>query len=402
MAGSELKAKPQYPVVNFSNTQIAFAHKSDKELKRTAWLFNMMNKPGLVQIGSTIGLWLNKTGITIFNPIIKETIFRQFCGGTSLKESIGVVNHLNKNKTFTILDYGAEGKSEDFEFDRTIEEYISAIQFAASNKSVPIISTKITAIASNELLEKHQAGEFLDKHESEALEKVRSRLDKLCKVAMDNGVAVFIDAEDTWIQGTIDEMVKVVMEKYNREKVVVYHTYQLYRKDKLNDLKTDHQEALSKGYMLGAKVVRGAYMEKERKRAAEMNYQSLIHETKADTDKDFNEAIIYCVDNYESIASCNASHNIKSNQMQADLIAQKGLPKNHAHLNFCQLYGMSDNITFNLAAAGYNVAKYVPYGPVKEVVPYLIRRARENTSVTGEMSREFGLIVKEMRRRGLK
>jgi proline dehydrogenase len=219
---------------------------------------------------------------------------------------------------------------------------------------------------------------------------------------MQHGVAVYIDAEETWMQNTIDHLVKIMMERYNKEKIVVYHTYQLYRKDKLESLKADHKEALEKGYILGAKLVRGAYMEKERNRAKARNYPSPIQETQADTNRDYNDAIRYCVDNYETIALCNASHNQESNMLQAELIAAKGLPPKHDHLYFCQLYGMSDNITFNLAKAGYNVAKYVPYGPVKDVLPYLIRRARENSAVTGEMSRELSLIVTEMKRREMK
>lgn len=402
MASSETERETQQPVVDFSDTKIAFGHKDNKELKRTALLFRFMNKPWLVQTGSSIGLWLNKTGIKIFNPIIKQTIFKQFCGGTSLSECQEAIDHLRENNTLTILDYGAEGKTKEEEFDHTLEENIKAIQFAATNPGVPVISTKVTALASNELLEKYQAGQRFDGPEIIAFEKVRDRLDRLCRAAKDNGVAVFIDAEETWIQDTIDQLVKSMMEKYNHQKVVVYHTYQMYRKDKLQDLIDDHQEAMSKGFLLGAKIVRGAYMEKERKRAEEKGYPSPIQNSKEDTDRDFNEAIKYCVQHYKEIASCNASHNVKSNQFQAELIARDDLPRDHAHLNFCQLYGMSDNITFNLAAGGYNVAKYVPYGPVKEVVPYLIRRARENTAVTGEMSRELSFIVKEMKRRGMK
>ncbi len=402
MVSSETDSKPHRPVVDFSDTQIAFAHKNDKELKRTALLFKFMNKPWLVQAGSAFGLWLNETGINIFNPIIKNTIFKQFCGGTTLLECEDAVDHLRENNTLTILDYGAEGKTREEDFDQTMDENIKAIRFASTHGGVPVISTKVTALASNDLLEKYQSGEILSVHETIAMEKVRGRLDQLCKAARDNGVAIFIDAEETWIQDTIDNLVKGMMEKYNHQKVVVYHTYQLYRKDKLKELISDHKESASKGYMLGAKVVRGAYMDKERKRAKEMGYPTPIHESKEDTDNDFNEAIRYCVEHYEQIASCNASHNARSNQIQAELIAEKGLPRNHAHLNFCQLYGMSDNITFNLASARYNVAKYVPYGPVKEVVPYLIRRARENTAVTGEMSRELGFIMTEMKRRGIK
>jgi proline dehydrogenase len=224
-------------------------------------------------------------------------------------------------------------------------------------------------------------------------------VDQLCNAASQQGISIYIDAEETWIQDTIDAIVIDMMEKYNRSRAVVFQTYQMYRKDKLQSLKEDHGMARSKGYILGAKVVRGAYMEKERQRASDMNYPSPIQETKTDTDRDFNEGIRYCVDHYLEIATCNGSHNLKSNELLASLIAQKGIPRDHAHLSFCQLYGMSDYITFNLAQAGYNVAKYVPYGPVRDVVPYLIRRARENTAVTGEMSRELSLIMKEVHRR---
>ncbi|HUR30566.1 MAG TPA: proline dehydrogenase family protein [Saprospiraceae bacterium] len=402
MANSETGLKPQLPVVDFSDTKTAFAHKDNSELKRTAWLFQFMNKPWLVGIGSQVGLWLNKRKISVFDPIVKATIFRQFCGGTSLEESVEAIHHLNENKVLAILDYGAEGKTKEVEFDETMAENIKAIRFAKINKGVPVIATKLTALASFDLLEKYQTGVALSDSEKAAFEKVKQRVDVLCSEAQNAGIALFVDAEETWIQKPIDEITKIMMEKYNREKVIVYNTYQMYRKDKLQDLKNDHLEAVSKGYKLGAKVVRGAYIDKERKRAEEMGYPSPIQNTKADTDNDFNTAITYCVDHYQEIASCNATHNLRSNLLQAELIAKKGLPKNHAHLNFCQLYGMSDNITFNLANGGYNVAKIVPYGPVFEVVPYLIRRAKENTAVTGDMSRELKLIMDEMRRRGLK
>lgn len=402
MVSSEAASKAHQPVVDFSDTQIAFAHKSDKELRRIAWLFNLINKPWLVKVGSKLALWLHKTGIHIFNPIVKVTIFKQFCGGTSLFESQKAIDHLQQNNTLTILDYGAEGKSREEDFERTVNENINALKFASTHESVPVISTKLTALASMELLEKYQTGQSLTADEQTAFEALQHRLDKLCKAAREYNMSIFMDAEETWIQQTIDKLVKVLMEKYNKEKVIVYHTYQMYRKDKLQSLIDDHQEARSKGYLLGAKVVRGAYMEKERARAAAEGRPSPIHDNKEATDADFNIAITYCVENYETIASCNASHNVNSNLLQAELIAEKNIPRNHPHLNFCQLYGMGDIITFNLANAGYNVAKYVPYGPVKDVIPYLIRRAQENTSVTGEMSRELSLIHSELKRRGLK
>lgn len=402
MVDSETQMKPLPKVVDFSNTAIAFEHKSDKELKWTSLLFRLMNKAPLVRIGGSFGLWLHKAGINIFNPIVRATIFKHFCGGINLQDSTEAISHLYAYGTQTVLDYGAEGKAKEEDFDRTLEENLKAIRYASTNEGVTVISSKITALASEEVLEKFQTGQLTSKEDLDAFSRVQNRIDRLCQAALQHGVAVYIDAEETWMQNTIDQLVKIMMERYNKEKIVVYHTYQLYRKDKLESLKADHMEALEKGYILGAKLVRGAYMEKERNRAKARNYPSPIQETQEDTNRDYNDAIRYCVNNYETIALCNASHNQESNMLQAELIATKGLPPRHNHLYFCQLYGMSDNITFNLAKAGYNVAKYVPYGPVKDVLPYLIRRARENSAVTGEMSRELSLIVTEMKRREMK
>ncbi len=402
MVSSNPESLPQPKVVDFTNTEIAFSHKSDAELKRTAWLFGLMNKAWLVKTGSKVGLWLNRSGIQVFNPVIKATIFRQFCGGINLKDAEGAIEHLLKRNTYSVLDYGAEAKSNEEDFNKTLAENLKAVSFASRHDGVPVVSSKVTALAAEPILEKNQSGQPMTEEEKQAFDRVRQRMDKLSRAAWENKVAVFFDAEETWIQDSIDQLVREMMARYNKERAVVYHTYQLYRKDKLASLKEDHAEAKAKGYILGAKLVRGAYMEKERRRAAEMGYPTPIQETKADTDRDYDEAVRYCVDHYEEIALCNASHNLQSNLLQAELIAEKGLPRNHPHLNFCQLYGMSDYITFNLAQAGYNVAKYVVYGAVKEVVPYLIRRAQENTSVTGEMSRELSLISSEIKRRGLK
>jgi len=402
MVNSETRSISPAGVVDFNNTQIAFAHKSNGELNRTAWLFRLMNKQWLVNVGGTAGLWLNSTGIGLFNPLIRATIFKQFCGGTNLENSVEVIDHLAQLHSMTVLDYGAEAKSTDRDFDLTLQENIRAIQFAATHKAVKVISSKVTALGSFDLLEKFQANEKLTNEEQASYARMEQRLDKLCKTAHEHEVAIFFDAEETWIQDSIDLLVKKMMEKYNRDRVVAYHTYQLYRKDKLKSLKDDYEEAKSKGYILGAKTVRGAYMEKERQRAIDMGYPSPIQDNKEATDRDYDAAISFLVDHYSEIASCNASHNMKSNHLQAELIVEHDIPRNHPHLSFCQLMGMSDNITFNLAQAGFNVAKYIPYGPVKDVVPYLIRRARENSSVTGEMSRELSLILTEIKRRGLK
>jgi len=402
MASSETASITKPSVVDFNNTEIAFAHKSNTELNRTGWLFRMMNKQWLVNVGGTAGLWLNSTGIGLFNPFIRATIFKQFCGGTSLDNSVEAIDHLKQRNTYTVLDYGAEAKTKEVDFDLTLQENLRAIQFASNHKAVTVISSKVTALASFDLLEKFQRKEAFLSEEQKAFDRIVGRLDTLCSSAQANGVAIFFDAEETWIQDTIDHLVKLMMEKYNRERVVAYQTYQLYRKDKLQNLKSDYEEAKSKGYILGAKTVRGAYMEKERKRATTLGYPSPIQDNKEATDRDYDAAISFLVDHYQDIASCNASHNARSNQLQAELMEERGIPHDHPHLTFCQLLGMSDIITFNLAQAGFNVAKYVVYGPVKEVVPYLIRRARENSSVTGEMSRELGLIMTEIKRRGLK
>jgi proline dehydrogenase len=401
MASSDTVPLPS-TVVDFTNTEIAFAHKSNGELTRMAWLFRLMNKSWLVKLGSAVGLWLYKTGIPIFNPIIRVTIFKQFCSGTSLEDSSEALAHLYSRNTKSVLDYGAEAKETDEDFDQTLQQNLKSIQYAAGNPAVPVISVKLTALVSMALLEKKQRGEPFDADEQAAYARMLDRLDQLCSQAAQQQVAIYIDAEETWIQDPIDALVISMMTKYNRTRASVFQTYQMYRKDKLKDLHADHAKASADGYILGAKVVRGAYMEKERERAARMGYPSPIQDTKEDTDRDFNDAIRYCVDHYDEIAFCNASHNLHSNQMLAELIVKKAIPRDHPHISFCQLYGMSDYITFNLAQAGFNVAKYVPYGPVREVVPYLIRRARENTAVTGEMSRELSLIMAEIQRRSRK
>lgn len=386
--------------IDFSNTKIAFESKSDKELRFMEFLFRMMRKPTLTKIASTAGLRAVKWGIPGARYLVEKTIFKQFCGGKNLEDSIEAIKYLEKFGIATVLDYGAEGREEEEEFDQTLSQTIKSIEFGANYPSVPVVSAKVTGLARTQLLLNYQKnnGE-LDQKEVAEFNRVEARLNQLCQMASDKGVAVMIDAEESIIQETIDFLVEQMMEKYNREKAVVYQTFQMYRQDKLAYLKSLHQQASEKGYILGAKLVRGAYMEKERKWAKEGGYPSPIHTTKEDTDRDYDLGILYCMENYEKIALCNASHNLKSAQLMVDFIEKSGLPKAHPHLNFCQLYGMSDYITYNLANSGFNVAKYVPYGPIKEVIPYLIRRAEENTSITGEMGREYTIILDELKRR---
>ena len=388
-------------LIDFNNTEIAFGHKSDQELKDTYRLFKLMNKSNLVKIGSGFAMLLNKLKLPILDPIIKATIFKQFCGGTNLLDCQRTIDRLYKNKTMSILDYGAEAKDSEKDFDETLSELIKAVQFGASNASIPVISMKISSIARNELLEKWKGHLPLEPFEESELEKVRKRMHKVLHLASDMGVGVFIDAEESWVQDAMDTLADEMMESYNKRKVVVYNTFQMYRKDRLDFLKKSFDRSTTRNYYLGAKIVRGAYMVKEAEQAKTNGYENPIFDTKEGSDYSFNQAIEFCVDHYNRISSCNASHNAESAMLQTRLIAERSIPKNHSHLNFCQLIGMSDNITFNLAAQGYNVAKYVVYGPIQEVIPYLIRRAQENTSITGDVGRELNLVMTEMKRRRL-
>lgn len=364
-------------------------------------MFRLMSNQSLVALGSKLGMLAVKLRLPFAETAIKATIFEQFCGGTNLLDCQNVIDRLYRQDTLTILDYGAEGKSDEEDLDHTLSETIKAIEFAASNDSVPVVSSKITGLADNELLIKLQTGDALSPSEQHTYDQLRQRLEQLGSRAKDLGVGVFIDAEESWMQSAIDDLVRDMMHEYNRDKATIFNTYQMYRKDKLDQLKHDFDVAQKEGYLLGAKLVRGAYMDKERSHAAEQGTPCIIHDNKVDVDKDYNEGLRFCVEHYEAIASCNASHNMDSNYLQAKMIEDHQILKNHPHLNFCQLYGMSDHITFNLANKGYNVAKYVPYGPIKEVVPYLIRRAEENTSITGDVGRELRLLQDEMKRRGI-
>ncbi|MCU0346350.1 MAG: proline dehydrogenase family protein, partial [Saprospiraceae bacterium] len=388
------------PALDFSNTEIAFAGKNNDELKKTEWLFKLMNNRHLVNIGSKLGILGTKIPLPFFETTVKATIFKQFCGGTTLLESQPAIERLHQQGVDSVLDYGAEAKESEEDFNRTMNENLRAIDFGATLPSVPVISTKITGLARFELLERVSSQPSLTTEERGEFKNVLKRIDAICHHAAQQNMGVFIDAEESWIQPAIDLLANRMMKRYNKEKVVVYNTFQMYRHDRLSFLMESFDLAQKQGYLLGAKLVRGAYMEKERKRAEDMGYPSPIQPNKEATDHDYDLGISFCLDNFEKIAVCCASHNATSNLKMAQLIAQKNLPKNHAHLQFCQLLGMSDIITFNLAKAGYNVAKYMVYGQVKEVIPYLIRRTQENTSVTGDVSRELDLVMKEVKRRG--
>ncbi|MFI5135390.1 MAG: proline dehydrogenase family protein [Chitinophagales bacterium] len=384
--------------ISFENTENAFSYKSSRELKKADFLFSLINYNWLTKIGTALTPWAFKMQLPI-KGLVRGTIFAQFCGGETLDECAVTTEKLYKHHVETILDYGVEAKETDEEFEKTTTEISKAIQFAGKNHHVPFTSIKITGICAMGLLEKLHAKQQLTSQEQSAWEKTKERFYRLCKVASENKVGLMVDAEETWIQNPINDLANGMMKEFNREKVAVLNTFQFYRTDQLQYLKESFEMAKSGNFLLGAKLVRGAYMEKERRRAAERGEVCLIQNDKISTDRDYDAAVEFCIDNLDRICVCIASHNEKSNFLGADLAMKKGIPSGHPHLQFSQLLGMSDNITFNLAHAGYNVTKYVPFGPVKDVVPYLMRRAQENTAVGGMSSRELMLIRKELKRR---
>ena len=384
--------------INFDNTEIAFRNKSKSELNSAYWLFKAMSSNLLIKVGTPVTNLMLNVGLPI-QGIIKATIFKQFCGGETIAECEHTIAQLADGKVGTILDYSVEGEEEEHVFDFTCAEIIRTVDRAAGDKRVPITVFKITGIARFALLQKIDAKQELTATEKAEFEKVKKRCERICRTAFEKNVPIMIDAEETWIQKTIDDLALDMMMLFNKEKLIVYNTYQMYRHDKLADLKADHLVAQKAGFILGAKVVRGAYMEKERKRAIEMGYPSPIQPDKKSTDQDYNAAITYCVENIAEIGVVCGTHNENSCGVLAALLDQHQINHNHPHVYFSQLLGMSDNLSFNLSDSGYNVAKYVPYGPVKAVMPYLFRRAQENTSIAGQTSRELDLIEREKKRR---
>ncbi len=385
--------------IDFNNTEIAFKGKSTFQLAKAYWLFKIVSSKSMVSLGSMV----TKTALTLRLPInypIKKTIFEQFCGGEYIEECNATIKELGAFNIGTILDYSVEGKEDDKDLDATVEEIIRTIEKAKSNKTIPFSVFKPTGVSLFSILEKANDGiEKLTKEDLVRYNRVVARFDKICKKAHELNVPLFIDAEDSWIQNTIDGIVELMMERYNKDTVIVYHTLQMYRWDRLEYLEKLHKKAEEEDYKIGVKLVRGAYMEKERAKAIEENYKSPIQETKEKTDADFDKAVTYCVENLNRISLCAGTHNEKSCLHLVDLIAKHKIVKNDKRIYFAQLLGMSDHISYNLANEGYNVVKYVPYGPIREVLPYLIRRAEENSSVSGQTGRELSLIIKERKRR---
>ncbi len=383
-------------MVSFDNTQIAFISKSDFDLKKSYWLFKIMSKPLLVKYGGALAPLGLKLG---FKGLIKSTIFKQFVGGENITDCGKTIEQLGKYNIGTILDYSVEGKESETDFDACCKETIETIHRAKGDKNIPFCVFKVTGLARFDLLEKVTAKQTLTKEETEEYERVKQRVNKICKEAHDNNKPIFIDAEESWIQQAIDDLANENMARYNKNSAIVYNTFQLYRKDRLEYLKKSVEMAKTNGCHIGAKLVRGAYMEKERKRATEKGYASPIQDSKKNSDKDYDAALEFCVKNIDMMGLCAGTHNEKSSLILVDLMAKQNISPNDKRIYFSQLLGMSDHISYNLSQNGYNVAKYVPYGPVKEVLPYLIRRAQENTSVKGQTGRELSLIIKEKERR---
>lgn len=386
--------------LSFDNTEIAFKYRNDKELKRAHFLFNSMSSPFISKTGMKLTQLAMSWNLPI-KSLVKNTIFLQFCGGETIEEAAKTSATLEKYGVDVALDYSVEGKEEETDFDHALPEFIRAIEYAATQNNIPFIPIKVTGFARFSLLEKIHAGQVLNESEKQEWQRVEDRINKICGTAARCKSMILIDAEESWVQQPVDDLADAMMAKYNKNTVVVFNTFQMYRHDRLAYLKKSHEEAKKHDYILGAKLVRGAYMEKERKRAEEQGYASPIQPDKASTDKDYNLAVAYCLDHLQEIAVFIGTHNEDSCLMANEIMMKKGLKSTNNHVFFSQLYGMSDNITFNLADAGYHVSKYLPYGPVKDVIPYLMRRAQENTSVAGQTSRELGLIKKEMKRRGL-
>jgi len=383
-------------MVSFDNTQIAFISKSDSDLKKSYFLFQLMSKPWLVKYGGSLAPLGLKLG---FKGLIKNTIFKQFVGGEDITDCNNAIAQLAKYNIGTILDYSVEGKESEVDFDACCKETIETVHRAKGDKNIPFCVFKVTGLARFDLLEKVTSKRTLTKEETEEWERVKQRVNKICKEAHDNNKPIFIDAEESWIQQAIDDLANENMALYNKNSAIVYNTFQLYRKDRLPYLKQSFEMGKTNGYHVGAKLVRGAYMEKERKRAQEKGYPSPIQNTKEDSDKDYNLALQFCVEHIDKMGLCAGTHNEKSSLVLVDLMAKNNISSSDKRIYFSQLLGMSDHISYNLSQNNYNVAKYVPYGPVKEVLPYLIRRAQENTSVKGQTGRELSLIIKEKERR---
>lgn len=393
---TNIQSKPA--TLSFDNTEIAFKLKSNNELKQSYLLFKAIGYNWLVKLGPPMVNGAFNVGLPI-KGLIKNTVFKQFCGGESMDDCNKTIDQLHSYGVGTILDYSVEGEEKEESFNATATETLETISKAKNNPKIPFCVFKVTGLGRFDLLAKVSAKETLTSTEESEWGRVKNRIHNICKTAHNNNVRIFIDAEESWIQPAIDDLAHHMMREFNNQKCIVYNTIQLYRHDRLAFLKASFEDAVTHHYFLGVKLVRGAYMEKERERAVKLGYPSPIQPDKASSDKDYNEALRFCINHIDKISVCAGSHNEQSSMLLTQLMAEKGLSNNDQRVYFSQLYGMSDHISFNLSSAGYNVAKYLPYGPVKAVMPYLFRRAAENTSVKGQAGRELTLISREVARR---
>lgn len=382
----------------FDNTEVAFSMKSDTELNRAYFLFKMIDSAPLVKIGTALTNFAIKAHLPV-EGLIRASVFDHFCGGITEEDCLPVVDKLFTKGVSSILDYSVEGKEEETQFDAAMRKTLKTIDFAKERKSIPFAVFKPTGFGRFELYDKIGEGIVFTQEEQKEWDRVVARFDSVCKAAYENDVPLLIDAEHSWMQDAADNLVTQMMMKYNREKAIVFNTLQLYRWERLNYLKSLHEQAKKKGFHIGMKLVRGAYMEAENERALEKGYKSPICESKQATDINYDNAIKYMIENIDTMTIFAGTHNEESSYKLIQLIEEKGLSKNDNRVWFGQLYGMSDNLSFNLASKGYNNAKYLPFGPVKDVMPYLIRRAEENTAVAGQTSRELTLIKTERKRR---
>jgi proline dehydrogenase len=384
----------------FDNTEIAFKLKNDAQLERAYFLFKMISMEPLVKIGTAA----TKFALNLHLPVeglIRSTVFDHFCGGVNEKDSMPVVESLQKASVYSVLDYSVEGKEEEAQFDTTMEKVIELTRFAEKKDAMPFSVFKPTGLGRLEIWQKVTEKATLTKSETQEWQRIVARYNGICQVAYECDVVLLIDAEETWMQGAADELCELMMEKYNKEKPIIFNTLQCYRWDRLDYLKSRHQIAKDKGYSLGFKIVRGAYLEKENDRAEEKGYPTPIYPSKQATDDNFNEVMDYMMEHLDDISLFLGTHNEHSSYLAMETMEANGLKRDDTRIWFGQLYGMSDHISYNLATAGYNVAKYIPFGPVKDVMPYLIRRAEENTSVAGQTNRELELLKREKKRRGI-
>ncbi|WP_162341844.1 proline dehydrogenase family protein [Cyclobacterium salsum] len=386
------------PAFSFDNLETAFAHLSDKALKKTRNLFRLMHYPVLVKTG----LWLSKLAFTLGMPVkgfIKKIVFHQFCGGETIASCRPVMASLDRFGVKSVLDYSIEGKKEEAKLMAVAEEIERTIAEAEKNAHLAFAVFKVSGIADTELLQKVQEQKQLSEAEKQSFLRARDRFMSLCDQAAQRKVRLLVDGEESWFQEIIDQWVQDAMRTHNKEGAIVFNTFQMYRKDMLRRLKDARHDAVAQGYFLGVKLVRGAYMEKERANAEHRGEEDPIHPTKQATDEAYNEALKFCIDNKQRVSLVSGSHNEWSNALLAELVDLHGLSRSDERIYFSQLYGMSDPISFNLAKAGFNVVKYLPYGPIKEVLPYLSRRVDENSGISGQASKELQRINQELRRR---